>query len=267
MLPKAGFIPARFKGDEQAKICIAGANKLAVELCKELIVQCQSAKGFPCITIIDSNAEDTFAFFVKSNPELYKCALLEFVNAPPESVQGISALTTNEYQMYFFCTDNTDLPNLIPQDKVISLPSADSIYDYDVLVNYSLDEEAKKLHAENVKKAKKLNTVDPNEEWKALSDFLRYSHRSRAIHIPSKLHLSSLQMTVDQLSEEEHLRWNAFHFVNGWRHGSGTDGKKDDDKKLHPHLVPYNELSQEDKDKDMRAIKNVLAENEKRKKT
>jgi hypothetical protein len=263
-LPKAGFVPARFRGNGQANICIAGANKLAIELCKELIVQCQSVKGLPRITVIDVNAEDIFAFFVKSNPELYKCALLEFVNAPPESVQGISALTVTEYQMYFFCTENTDLSSLVPADKVIALPSADSIYDYNVLVNCSLDGEAKKLHAENVKKAKKANTVDPNREWDELSEFLRRSHRSRAAHIPSQLHLASLDMTLEELSEEEHLRWNAFHFVNGWRHGSDSDGKKDADEKLHPRLVPYDELPPEEQAEDLRAVENVLAKDEKR---
>ena len=255
------FIPAKLINNTRAQICIIGDNKLAVELCKELIVQCQNITGLPQITIVGADAEDNFAFFTKSNLELSDCAELTFVNAPPMSVAGIKALTESEYHLYFFCDGNKNLPSLIPAEKTVELPEYKAVYDYDVIVNFSLDKEAKELNAEyerNYGKGKSGAVIDAGAEWMKLSEFHRQSNRSQAINIPSKKHLHSIGVSLEQLAIEEHLRWNAFHYVNGWTYGSGADGKKEVKKKLHPCLVPYDELSQDEKDKDMLFIKKTV---------
>ena len=262
------FVPKRYCGDERAKICVIGDNNLAIELCRELIVQCQSVHGLPQITIIGISAADNFAFFVKSNPELTCCAELLFINEKPNSTAGIDALTNGGYQIYLFCDGNNKLSKLVTPGKVVEMPDYEVIYDYDTIVNYSLDSEAKELNAEYRRNCRSdkdnlINvTIDVDAAWRALTEFERQSNRSLAINISSKKYLRSIGVTQEQLTHEEHLRWNAFHYVNGWVFGKDADGNKDMQRKLHPLLVPYSELPEAEIMKDMMFIKKIFGEDE-----
>ena len=99
--------------------------------------------------------------------------------------------------------------------------------------------------------------------WEEISLFEKQSNRALALHFQSKLNYIGLRyeksgnITVyeerlkddnifEQLSKGEHMRWNAYHFVNGWR--TMTDfhsaQHKDGILKLHSCLVPWDELDQ-----------------------
>ncbi len=60
-----------------------------------------------------------------------------------------------------------------------------------------------------------------------------------------------LEDHLERLAEAEHIGWMAFRKWAGWRH----DKKRDDDKLLHPALVPYTELSEQDKGKDRNSVR------------
>jgi len=99
--------------------------------------------------------------------------------------------------------------------------------------------------------------------WSRLSMFAQSSNRAMADHIATKLRTLGLkyvphsQQGVAALSEEafhrlagplleklarcEHERWNAFHYVHGWRSCS-SEQWKDEERKLHPTLVSWEEL-------------------------
>jgi hypothetical protein len=56
---------------------------------------------------------------------------------------------------------------------------------------------------------------------------------------------------IEYLSELEHERWMQEKLSEGWRYGS----RRDDRKKTHPSLIPYNDLSEPEKEKDRDTIK------------
>ena len=60
-----------------------------------------------------------------------------------------------------------------------------------------------------------------------------------ALNKPLKHHL-------DRLAKTEHLGWNAERFSNGWRYAK----VRDDSKKHHNCLVPWDKLSSTDQGKD-----------------
>lgn len=51
---------------------------------------------------------------------------------------------------------------------------------------------------------------------------------------------------LESLTELEHIRWCRFYYMYNWKYGA----VKDWSCRTHPSLVPYSELSRNDKDKD-----------------
>jgi len=63
---------------------------------------------------------------------------------------------------------------------------------------------------------------------------------------------------LETLAEKEHERWMKLKLESGWQYAPETDKKK----YLHAALVPWEELSEEDKEKDrvmVRQIPDILA--------
>lgn len=67
-----------------------------------------------------------------------------------------------------------------------------------------------------------------------------------------------LELT-EQLAENAHDNWAKQRINEGWTWGS----QRDDEKKKHPDLVPYGELSESEKDYDrntaMETVKAIIA--------
>ena len=112
--------------------------------------------------------------------------------------------------------------------------------------------------------------------WPELDESLRESNRGFAAGVGEKLRAAGVAVvpapladpaTAPRLSEErveelavaEHERWCRDLIAGGWRHGPGP---KDPERRLHPSLVPWGELSEEERDKDrepIRALPEMLA--------
>lgn len=101
-----------------------------------------------------------------------------------------------------------------------------------------------------------------------LPDEIKYSNIDNAAHIPTKL-LSigfkirpvkkgfkpvTLQLSEDEIetmSIVEHIRWSWDKRLNGWTYGD----VKDEIKKTHPGLIPYNDLPESEKEKDRELVR------------
>ena len=58
---------------------------------------------------------------------------------------------------------------------------------------------------------------------------------------------------TEKIAENVHENWSAGRIADGW-----TKGPRNDDLKQHPCLVPYEELSEEEKDYDRRTSAETL---------
>jgi TrkA-N domain/RyR domain len=63
-----------------------------------------------------------------------------------------------------------------------------------------------------------------------------------------------IESLIEEMAREEHDRWAADLKRDGWQQ---TDGEKDPQRKLHPLLVPWSELSEADRNKDRRPIRSL----------
>lgn len=59
---------------------------------------------------------------------------------------------------------------------------------------------------------------------------------------------------TELLAKNTHENWAAQRIAAGWRHGS----RRNDERKEHPSLVPYEELSESEKEFDRRTALETL---------
>ena len=109
-------------------------------------------------------------------------------------------------------------------------------------------------------------------EFDDLPDDIKYSNIDNAVHIPTKLlsigykirevkkgfkpyalHLNKEE--IETMARVEHIRWSWEKRLNGWTFGR----IRDDVKKTHPGLIPYEKLSEPEKDKDRELVKLIPA--------
>jgi RyR domain len=71
----------------------------------------------------------------------------------------------------------------------------------------------------------------------------------------SSIDLSAdLQELVERLAENSHDHWAQKRLDEGWRYGP----TRNDAEKEHPDLVPYNELSESEKEYDRKTVVEAL---------
>ena len=106
--------------------------------------------------------------------------------------------------------------------------------------------------------------------WEELPEHLKESNRHQAQHIGAKLRAVGCDIVplvdwdaeafafrpdeIETLARMEHERWVAERLADGWQY---ADAPKDVEKKVSPWLVPYDELPEEEKEKDREAVRGI----------
>ena len=106
--------------------------------------------------------------------------------------------------------------------------------------------------------------------WDDLPENVRHANRAAADHMAVKLAAIDCRIVgglaspfafteteIDDLARMEHRRWSGERLLRGWRLGD-----RDNDRRLHPDLKPFEELDEDGREKDrdaVRAIPDVLA--------
>jgi hypothetical protein len=160
-----------------------------------------------------------------------------------------------------------------------SFPLLDRVCQPEVILNTLNEQMARTLHENYLDNRRLEGKYDPDREashrsWDNLDETYREANRSLAKDyfknlervgyklvsttewVPSKHALSGEEM--ESLAEAEHQRWCDERTAQGWTYGP----VRDNEKRLHPNLVPWSELTDADKEKDrqmMREISKVLA--------
>lgn len=133
----------------------------------------------------------------------------------------------------------------------------------------------KRAKAINLRYAHLYSGVEETEEnaeaeWLKLNSFTRYSNISAADYHEIRLQMLEARgiapdpgaldpQTLELLSELEHIRWERFHFLNNWRHGEKLNGRaKNPAQRTHSDLIPYQDLTEGEKEKDRENIRTLL---------
>jgi serine phosphatase RsbU (regulator of sigma subunit) len=120
------------------------------------------------------------------------------------------------------------------------------------------------------------STGDPNNQnisdFEHLPEDIKSSNLDNAHHIPTKLlaigykirpvgkgfkpatlHLDEEE--IETMARVEHIRWCWDKILNGWFYGKVKDARK----KTHPAIIPYEDLSESEKEKDRELVRLIPA--------
>ena len=146
----------------------------------------------------------------------------------------------------------------------IRFGAPETLYTRELVMKNALDQRAKDLYRAYCRQ----NGVT-EKAWDALPAFERASNRAEADHLLTKLRLLLPGREVEAADREtcgeayrrfqeggeafrerclrnEHARWMRFHCLYNWRYGETRDNVR----RLHPCLVPFEALSGQDQAKD-----------------
>jgi len=109
----------------------------------------------------------------------------------------------------------------------------------------------------------------PMKSWEMLSESLKASNREQATDIRNKLTMIGCEIVpstmwdeplfeftreeLEKLSIQEHTRWMEEKIRNGWTFGP----IRDNERKIHHCLVPWEELPENEKEKDRDAVRAI----------
>ena len=165
-----------------------------------------------------------------------------------------------DVELYASIYDRDVLELIGTTDVIKPFASMEELCTRDYILNEKLNQDAIKTHNlynENV------TNPDWKIEWQDLSAFLRYSNISsadfnevRRRYIDYYGDTLSHNELVAILTELEHIRWCRYHYMNNWVLGE----EKNKMLRTHPCLVPFDELTQEEIDKDQVIVEQFIEE-------
>jgi len=164
--------------------------------------------------------------------------------------------------------------NNLSGDQIHHFDLKQNTLTYNAIIKEDIDELAHIIHEDYLKEQKLHKTHNPSKpshrEWEFLPEFFKNQNRSQADHLMVKVRTAGCSVKpknapetafaiheydalIEKLAEMEHNRWNAHMLISGWKHGP----ERDDRRKIHPDIVPYEKLSEETKGYDRVPVKNI----------
>jgi ppGpp synthetase/RelA/SpoT-type nucleotidyltranferase len=130
---------------------------------------------------------------------------------------------------------------------------------------------AKYVHEEFLKEIQAYQK-DSRAPWESLADTFKLSNYRQVDHIETKLRRLNLTIRkskpsarpaiykfkpreIETLAEMEHGRWVVERLKDGWTYGK----ERDDKKKVRPQLIPWHDLPESEKLKDVQAVGKIPA--------
>ena len=161
-----------------------------------------------------------------------------------ENLSGLSQIMcysiSNEIHVYL---KNSDCISLFhsKQSNIKVFGTAAAIMTDELIFKDVLNEKAKRLHAQYYEKYPSLG------KWEDLDGFYKRSNISAADFADVLHRLRATGATDDELAELVHIRWCRFYYLNNWSYAP----VRDNNKKKHNMLIPYADLPDEEKEKDL----------------
>ncbi len=268
---------------KQLKIALVGDNLLTEKLLyygllnnlytldQRIEYHVWGAEEFGCIHAnFETMNADSVTYHTESPAkELKQIAECDRVIITEASTTFLDELTQMTKAPIYLYDKNGTFVNAFGYDKIYAFGSLENVLTTENIrtdksqrfgkeINYIY--EVKYGNLQGIAKPEEKN-ADMEKVWLGLSPFIKSSNIAsgdyHTIRLLAMEHKGSYAVD-EEVCELEHIRWCRYHYLNHWSFGAGEDGKKDRVRKLHPCLVPFNDLSDVDKQKDKDAIETLL---------
>lgn len=169
-----------------------------------------------------------------------------------------------EIRRYFPTQGQVHVHLTRPQEGEITFGSLENVYTAEAVLKYRLQKTARTMHEQY------RNSADyAVPAWEDLSEFLRQSNLAVADHLMTKVRILLPDREITELTAEncraaweiyqsssesrkkefrkiEHMRWERFHYLHNWSYAPVRDNAK----RKHPLLLPFEELAESNQSKD-----------------
>ena len=251
------------KEEAQLKVCLVGFHHIAEHILKNIISLLQAQNRTIKIILLQEDVVNQSAVFFNQNPEIAKVAEFSFVEKKENTKEYFLYLEELISSLDYVFYVNQNLTALTELYRLKQRNCAKT-----KICCYF----AEKPEYEKMLSTKPFAWIhffgnwqelyQDERRWEDISLFEKQSNRALALSIQTKLQGIGLCYKVGtsialyeekikekelllQLTKEEHLRWNAFYFSNGWR-TLALDLKNPVNKKAvtkeHICLVSFEEL-------------------------
>ena len=141
--------------------------------------------------------------------------------------------------------------DIYASDRIVTFGDVSKFLTEDNIKNEPLDRAAKLFNYDYELRASGTHATDDYMEkaeecWQKLNGFFRGSNVARADHHFIEMRREEEGANDHEIWSVEHTRWCRYYYINGWSY----DTKRDNAKKKHPLLVPYEELELAEQQKD-----------------
>lgn len=154
-------------------------------------------------------------------------------------------------QIYIYAPNGDIVTNLFGSDRLVCFGAAGETASADIIFNEKSMEAARRQHEYYYKKY-------GGTPWEKLDSFKRYSNVSSSDYMCVIERLLKQGIPLEKIAELEHIRWCRYHYIHNWKYAPVTDAGK----RVHNCLIPFSQLSEEEKLKDIEAIRSKMEEEE-----
>lgn len=151
------------------------------------------------------------------------------------------------HPVYVYAPNGDTITNLFGNDSLICFGTAEETASADIIFNERLMEAARRQHEFYYNQY-------GGTPWEKLDSFKRYSNVSSSDYMYTIDRLLKEGVPVENIAELEHIRWCRYHYIHNWKYGPDTDSRR----RVHNCLIPFQDLSEEEKRKDIEAIKSRM---------
>lgn len=152
-------------------------------------------------------------------------------------------------KIYIYAPNGDIVTNLLGDSRLVCFGTAKETASADSIFNERSMEAARRQHEFYFEKY-------GGTPWEKLDAFKRYSNVSSSDYMPVIERLLKQGVSLEKIAELEHIRWCRYHYIHNWKYAPETDSGK----RLHNCLIPFSQLSDAEKQKDVEAIKSKMDE-------
>ena len=152
-----------------------------------------------------------------------------------------------DHRVHVYAPNGDIVTNLFGSGRLVCFGTAEETASADSIFNERSMEAARKQHEFYYKKY-------GGTPWEKLDSFKRYSNVSSSDYLCVIQRLMKQGVELEKIAELEHIRWCRYHYIHNWKYAPETVPAK----RTHNCLIPFSQLSEEEKLKDVEAIRSKM---------